>query len=69
MGRDAMFTSLTLVRLSPLGILFPTMTVKKDWICVCDVCGHRWLAETKELPKRCANNDCRSRRWNHKEKK
>ena len=28
--------------------------------CVCDLCGHRWIAET--MPKRCAK--CKSRIWN-----
>jgi predicted Zn-ribbon and HTH transcriptional regulator len=39
------------------------MSTIKALICVCDVCGHRWLPETtKPLPARCAK--CKSVLWN-----
>lgn len=33
-------------------------------VCTCDECGHRWLAATAELPKRCAASKCKSSKWN-----
>lgn len=32
-------------------------------ICVCEVCGHRWLAGDS-VPGRCARSACKSRGWN-----
>jgi len=31
-------------------------------IAVCDVCGHRWIAQV-EQPKYCASQKCRSALW------
>jgi hypothetical protein len=33
-------------------------------VCVCEVCGHRWLAVGAVLPGRCARGSCKSRVWN-----
>lgn len=33
-------------------------------ICVCDVCGWRWLAEGDKEPERCPSRKCRARSWN-----
>lgn len=39
------------------------MTVEKDWICICDQCGHKWLPDDDDKePERCAK--CKSRTWN-----
>ena len=40
------------------------MTTRKATICVCDQCGHEWLPDSKDLPKRCAK--CKSVLWNRK---
>lgn len=40
------------------------MIIQGD-ICVCDVCGMRWVLDAGEpLRKRCKNRHCRSLRWN-----
>jgi predicted Zn-ribbon and HTH transcriptional regulator len=39
------------------------MSTRKELICICDQCGHRWLPESvKPLPARCAK--CKSVLWN-----
>jgi len=36
----------------------------------CDVCGHvRIIEKTEELPKRCANRDCQSTKWDGSSKR
>lgn len=35
------------------------------WICTCEKCGHKWLSNTIEVPKRCANNKCKNRKWDN----
>jgi hypothetical protein len=42
------------------------MTVRKENVCICDKCGHKWIAENRELPKQCPSRKCRSRQWNEK---
>lgn len=43
------------------------MTVEQGLICKCNRCGHRWLPQTKKLPKRCAK--CKSEWWNREKMK
>lgn len=41
------------------------MTIRYDVpVMECDECGHKWLQEAKELPKRCPSRKCRSLKWN-----
>jgi hypothetical protein len=32
--------------------------------CQCEVCGHEWKTRKLEMPKTCANQKCRSTKWN-----
>lgn len=32
--------------------------------CQCAKCSHVWLEELPNLPKSCANRQCRTRKWN-----
>ena len=34
-------------------------------VCLCELCGHRWLSSSEELPARCAK--CKSSQWDGQE--
>jgi hypothetical protein len=40
------------------------MAIITGKICICDVCGHRWLAEGDKEPARCPSRRCWTRKWN-----
>jgi hypothetical protein len=42
------------------------MSVKTAKVWCCDICDWQWgiVTEGAEPPRRCANPECRSRRWN-----
>jgi hypothetical protein len=39
------------------------MAWKTMKVCVCDVCGHRWIPEVEDPPL-CPRKACRSTLWN-----
>lgn len=37
------------------------------YMCKCEICNHQWLSRNDEVPRRCANVDCQSFKWDRGE--
>lgn len=43
--------------------------VENKYLCNCNICGHQWLTRNDSVPRRCANVECQSFKWNKEEPK